>query len=719
MLKNLKLGLKIGGGFALVLILTAIITALSVYSLQSLKKTSHKNSVTSLIVQNMTMGTVAGKNYVIGKQDEYRVQVQTTMEEIIKMTGELRAIETNAEHVALFDKVIEGASAYRDNFGQYAKFEEQKTGLEATMKKNANALEEDIVALGKIAGLSQTSSDMAVLLYKARLAGTQYLLTKDVKSADASRVYVTDLLSRASAIAARPVSRSTRDLAQAIGVAGAAYRDNLVEYTNINVLQEEARLRSANGGAMTIENATKVSDAADADMNAMMRSTAVLILITAIIAVLIGTLMAIIITRAIVTAMAKGVAFAESIAAGDLTVRLDIDQKDEIGTLAKALTNMIERLTNIVEEVTTTTSQVSAGSQQLSSTAQQMSQGATEQAASVEEISSSMEEMASNIRQNADNALQTEKIAQKSAQSAESGGKAVDGTVQAMKEIASKIGIIEEIARSTNMLALNASIEAARAGEYGKGFAVVASEVGKLAERSQREAGEISRLSNESVAIAEEAGSLITAMVPDIKRTAELVQEISAASNEQNSGAEQINQAIMQLDKVVQQNASASEESASMSEELAGQAEQMQATMGFFTVSASAHRGDSARTARGSNVSAQARTPEATSAGEGTVSRPGRSATAQTAPAAATPARQAKAESPSAAKPQPEANVPADASASVPNADAQAPSAAKKVSTRKSASDASRLPLTGIHLVLDDEPPPSKGDAIDNDFREF
>jgi methyl-accepting chemotaxis protein len=224
-----------------------------------------------------------------------------------------------------------------------------------------------------------------------------------------------------------------------------------------------------------------------------------------------------------------------------------------------------------------------------------MSQGATEQAASLEEISSSMEQMTSNIRQNAENAMTTEKISHKSSQIAEEGGKAVNDTVEAMKLIASKIGIIEEIARSTNMLALNASIEAARAGEYGKGFAVVASEVGKLAERSQKEAGEISKLSTESVQVAERAGVTINGMIPEIKRTAELVQEISAASAEQNSGAEQINAAIMQLDQVVQQNASASEESASMSEELASQAEEMHATISFFKID---EEGASSRAAR-------------------------------------------------------------------------------------------------------------------------
>ncbi|HHU35603.1 MAG TPA: hypothetical protein GXZ47_00070, partial [Treponema sp.] len=260
----------------------------------------------------------------------------------------------------------------------------------------------------------------------------------------------------------------------------------------------------------------------------------------------------------------------------------------------KALQDMTERLRGTLGEVNGAVDQVSSGSQQLSSSAQQISQGATEQASSVEEITASMEQMGANIKQNAENALQTEKIAIASAQSAENGDKAVAATVAAMQEIASKIGIIEEIARSTNMLALNASIEAARAGEYGKGFAVVASEVGKLAERSQKEAGEISALSIESVKIAEEAGQTISALIPDIRRTADLVQEISAASNEQNSGAAQINSAIIQLDQVVQQNASASEEAASMSEELASQADQMKESIEFFKIDLGAKRNISA-----------------------------------------------------------------------------------------------------------------------------
>lgn len=283
------------------------------------------------------------------------------------------------------------------------------------------------------------------------------------------------------------------------------------------------------------------------------------------------------------------VAIAQQVSKGDLAMTIDMQGKRPDSLMA-AMNEMIEKLKSVVGEVTAAADNVASGSQELSATAQQMSQGATEQAASAEEISSSMEEMASSIRQNTDNAMQTEKISIKSSVDAKDGGKAVIETVAAMKEIATKISIIEEIARQTNLLALNAAIEAARAGEHGKGFAVVASEVRKLAERSQSAAGEISSLSTRSVAIAEQAGEMLTKMVPDIQKTAELVQEITASSKEQDTGAEQINKAIQQLDQVIQQNASASEEMASTSEELSSQAEQLQQSISFFDIGNSGRR---------------------------------------------------------------------------------------------------------------------------------
>jgi methyl-accepting chemotaxis protein len=282
--------------------------------------------------------------------------------------------------------------------------------------------------------------------------------------------------------------------------------------------------------------------------------------------------------------LVKGTKLVQSVAEGDLTADLDIDQKDEVGMMAAALKTMTAKLTGIVSEIKAASENVASGSEQLSSTAQELSQGAVEQAASIEETTSSMEQMSSNIQQNADNSSRTRSLSLKAAKDAEESGKAVVQAVTAMKEIAGKITIIEEIARQTNLLALNAAIEAARAGEHGKGFAVVAAEVRKLAERSQHAAGEISVLSASSVDVAERAGEMLNKLVPDIQKTSELVQEITAASNEQNSGAEQINKAIQQLDQVIQQNAGATEEMASTSEELASQALQLNETISFFKI---------------------------------------------------------------------------------------------------------------------------------------
>jgi methyl-accepting chemotaxis protein len=272
----------------------------------------------------------------------------------------------------------------------------------------------------------------------------------------------------------------------------------------------------------------------------------------------------------------------EQIASGDLSLSITADSNDELGKLFDTLKAMVEKLNAVVSDVKTASGNVASGSQQLSAGSEQMSQGTTEQSASAEEASSSVEEMNATIKQNADNASQTEKIALKSANDAIDSGKAVSETVGAMKDIAKKISIIEEIARQTNLLALNAAIEAARAGEHGKGFAVVASEVRKLAERSQSAAGEISHLSTSSVEVAERAGVMLAKLVPDIQRTSELVQEITAASREQTVNADQINSSIQQLNQVIQQNAGAAEEMASTAEELSSQAEQLQATISFF-----------------------------------------------------------------------------------------------------------------------------------------
>ncbi len=287
-----------------------------------------------------------------------------------------------------------------------------------------------------------------------------------------------------------------------------------------------------------------------------------------------------------------------AVANGDLTKTVEINTRDEIKDLVDTVNSMSAKLRNIVGSALVASNNVSSGSQELSATAEQVSQGATEQASAAEQASASMEEMTANIKQNADNATQTEKISRQSAKDTEASGEAVNRAVAAMQTIAEKITIVQEIARQTDLLALNAAVEAARAGEHGRGFAVVASEVRKLAERSQIAATEISAVSTETVKAARTAGDMLTSLVPNIRKTAELVSEISAACREQDIGASQINEAIQQLDKVTQQNAAASEQMTATSEELSTQAEELQVAISFFRTDASAHGRETVKPAR-------------------------------------------------------------------------------------------------------------------------
>src|SRR4051812_11401830 len=308
----------------------------------------------------------------------------------------------------------------------------------------------------------------------------------------------------------------------------------------------------------------------------------IVVLVTFIVATLVTALVSGGITRPVQAMAAHLLEMAQG--GGDLTRRIDINSHDEVGQMASSFNLFVQKLEEIISEVRTSSDGIASAAGQVASSAASLSQGTSEQAASIEETTSSLEEMSASIEQNAENSRQMEQMALKGSRDSEDSGVAVGETVTAMKQIAEKISIVEEIAYQTNLLALNAAIEAARAGEHGRGFAVVATEVRKLAERSQTAAQEIGGLASKSVGVAERSGQLLKELVPAIKRTAELVQEVAASSSEQSSGVGQINKAMSSVDTVTQRNASSAEELSSTAEELAAQSEALQQLMGFFRV---------------------------------------------------------------------------------------------------------------------------------------
>ncbi len=369
----------------------------------------------------------------------------------------------------------------------------------------------------------------------------------------------------------------------------ASYDDPLVIFDIIPLVEEGGTLMKLTDNILLLLNdltkkQTIKVDEARQQMSSSFNSFRALVSIAGILLIIIALASAFFTIISIVTPLRKGVEFAKSIGGGDLMSTVDINQSDEIGELADSLRDMVAKLREIITKIFDSAENIGGTGQEINSRALQLSQGASDQASSTEEVSSSMEEMVSNIQQNTENAQQTEKIALTASTGINKVREASVESVKSIKTIAEKISIVNDIAFQTNILALNAAVEAARAGEHGRGFAVVAAEVRKLAERSKLAADEIQILAKRSVETTEDAGKLLIAIAPEIERTAKLVQEITAASVEQNAGVDQINNAIQQLNVVTQQNAVASDEMSKNSNALKVYAEELKTIVAFFNI---------------------------------------------------------------------------------------------------------------------------------------
>lgn len=626
MLKNLSLGMKIGGGFGILILIAVLLGGVAVWNMKRVENIAEE-------LENQRAPQVG-----IGVQVERGSLLAMYAMRAFNYTGDAKNVTETEKSLADVDKALAEATALAQKYdmpklkenaakgtarvAEYKALVKQAVEISAARDKNmevmtvaatqfmqsgndfkesqAKQLAQDLSGKGDAKKFKERAEKLAMINDVIAL-GSAVRIANFKSQVDRNNSAVLEAMKNFAQIDAelekiRAITRVAEDLKLLDGVKGAAanYKSSLEEFLKLGeeIAAITAKRRDAGAGVVAAAKATseagvKATQDGSAAAGSALAAASTIMITGLVAALLIGVVVAFFLTVGITRPVLQGVEFAKRMAGGDFTTQLDINQKDEIGVLAQALNDMVLRLRQVVADVRGATENVASGSEELSASSETLSQGATEQAAAIEEVSSSMEQMASNIKQNADNALQTEKIALQAAKDAQEGGVAVNKAVDAMKNIAEKIGIIEEIARQTNLLALNAAIEAARAGEHGKGFAVVAAEVRKLAERSGNAAGEISDLSSSTVTVSEKAGEMLMKLVPDIQRTAELVQEIAAATGEQNAGADQINKAIQQLDQVIQQNASASEEMASTSEELSSQAQQLQQTMGFFQVDAS------------------------------------------------------------------------------------------------------------------------------------
>jgi methyl-accepting chemotaxis protein len=641
MLNNRGIAFKLGLGFGMCILFTLIVSGVYWIGLSSILDRTKLEDKSQGIADELTATRLAMSRYADLRKPEDLDKVRGNLNHLYEKVKALKQLINDPKEREALEGITAALDAYGNTVNTFAQavkaqndatkvFGEGGTGVLdklAQLQKNMQQALAEAIATNDMAQAlhaqkqETTASNLTNAFLSIRVEMLYFAWKEDKARVENAKTRLDSFLAQVAAMQQVVKKPENKAFLSEIITVTQIYKQSIDGFTQSYASVAAATADLGRVGERIVKLTGEIIASLTEARYAEARFVTVLSLSVTGLALLVGVLFSVFSTRTITRGVARAIAVAEAVAVGDVSRDVVLDRGDEIGKLLASLDRMIRaereaagvaaslaegdltvtvkprsekdallsamhtmviKLREVVGEVQSGAEIVASGSEEMSASAESLSQGASEQASAVEESSSAMEQMVSSIAHNADNASQTEAIAVKAAADARESGTAVDQTVAAMREIAGKIFIIEEIARQTDLLALNAAVEAARAGEYGRGFAVVASEVRKLAERSQAAATEITKISRSSTEVAERAGSLLTKLVPDIQKTADLVQEINAASQEQSQGANQVNRALQQLDTVVQQNASASEELSSTAEELSAQSEQLQASIAFF-----------------------------------------------------------------------------------------------------------------------------------------